>query len=124
MEPHCALDFAKKNPSSICPINLINKIKTISYDYTICLLVLSADQHVHLRDSFERRGKSTVVAKNGIRHCQLSVGIECALRVHSGWDCRDSKMGGSRQKRKMTPWFWGKFRVDGAIKKPLRSGLY
>lgn len=64
------------------------------------------NQHVHLRNGFERRGKSTGVAKNGIRHCQLSVGIECALRVHSGWDCRDSKVGGSWQKRKMTPWFW------------------
>ena len=37
MEPHCAFDVVK-NPSSICPINIINKIKTVSKDYPFLLI--------------------------------------------------------------------------------------
>lgn len=48
--------------------------------------------------SFERRRKSTGVAKNGIGLCQLPVGVGGALRVRSGWDCRDTEMGGEEQK--------------------------
>ena len=42
----------------------------------------------------ERRRKSTGVAKNGIGLCQLPVGVGGALRVCSGWDCRDMEVGG------------------------------
>ena len=76
------------------------------------LLVLSAVRHVHLSFSFERRRKSTGVAKNGIGLCQLPVGVGGALRVCSGWDCHDKREGGKGQKRENPPWFgenrgWG-----------------
>lgn len=48
--------------------------------------------------SFERRRKSTGVGKNGIGLRQLPVGVGGALRVCSGWDCRDTKVGGKGQK--------------------------
>ena len=35
--------------------------------------------------------KSTGVAKNGIGLCQLPVGVGGALRVCSGWDCREKR---------------------------------
>jgi len=69
------------------------------------LVVLSAVRHVHLSFSFERRRKSTGVAKNGIGLCQLLVGVGGALRVCSGWDCRDTEVGGKGQKGEMPPWF-------------------
>ena len=43
--------------------------------------------------SFERRRKSTGVGKNGIGLCQLPVGVGGALRVCSGWDCREKREG-------------------------------
>ena len=69
----------------------------------------------------ERRRKSTGVAKNGIGLCQLPVGVGGALRVCSGWDCRDTEMGGMGQKEGLSPVVWGKFGVDGAIKKPRQA---
>ena len=65
------------------------------------LLVFSAVRHVHLSFSFERRRKSTGVAKNGIGLCQLPVGVGGALRVCSGWDCRDKREGVKGQKEGM-----------------------
>lgn len=48
---------------------------------------------MHLPVSFERRGKSTRVGKNGFGLCQLPVGVKGALRVCSGWDCREKREG-------------------------------
>lgn len=63
---------------------------------------------MHLSFSFERRRKSTGVAKNGIGLCQLPVGVGGALRVCSGWDCRDKREGEEGQKGEMPPVVWGK----------------
>ena len=65
------------------------------------LLVSSAVRHVHLSLGFERRRKSTGVAKNGIGLCQLPVGVRGALRVCSGWDCREKREGEEGQKGEM-----------------------
>lgn len=51
--------------------------------------------------SFERRRKSTGVGKNGIGLCQLPVVVRGALRVCSGWDCRDKREGEEAQKEEM-----------------------
>ncbi len=51
--------------------------------------------------SFERRRKSTGVGKNGIGLCQLPVDVGGALRVRSGWDCRDKREGEEAQKEEM-----------------------
>lgn len=50
---------------------------------------------------FERRRKSTGVGKNGIGLCQLPVGVGGALRVCSGWDCREKREGDEEQKEEM-----------------------
>ena len=71
--------------------------------------------------SFERRRKSTGVGKNGIGLCQLPVGVGGALRVCSGWDCRDKREGGKGQKGGNTALVLGKIGVDGAIKKPRQA---
>ena len=59
---------------------------------------------MHLSLGFERRRKSTGVGKNGIGLCQLPVGVGGALRVRSGWDCRDKEVGGKGQKRGNERW--------------------
>jgi hypothetical protein len=41
------------------------------------------------------------VGKNGIGLCQLPVVVGGALRVCSGWDCRDTEVGGKGQKEGM-----------------------
>ena len=58
-------------------------------------------QYVHLPAGFERRRKSTGVRKNGIGLCQLPVGVGGALRVCSGWDCREKREGEEEQKEEM-----------------------
>ena len=89
----CSKDF------SHCLINLRLNIQ---------LLVFSAVRHVHLSFSFERRRKSTGVAKNGIGLCQLPVGVGGALRVRSGWGCREKRKGEEEQKGGLSPVVWGK----------------
>ena len=81
--------------------------------YTFCLFVLLACRHVHLPVSFERRGKSTGVGKNGIGLCQLPVVVGGALRVRSGWDCRDKREGAKGYKGGIRPDL-GKIGVKGA----------
>lgn len=56
---------------------------------------------MHLSLGFERRRKSIGVGKNGIGLCQLPVGARGALRVCSGWDCRDKREDAKGQKGKM-----------------------
>lgn len=70
------------------------------------LVVLSAVATCAPIVRLERRRKSTGVGKNGIGLCQLPVGVRGALRVCSGWDCRDAEEGGEGQKGGMPPWFW------------------
>lgn len=53
---------------------------------------------MHLSLGFERRRKSTGVGENGIGLCQLPVDVGGALRVRSGWDCRDKREGEEGQK--------------------------
>lgn len=76
---------------------------------------------MHLSFSFERRRKSTGVGKNGIGLCQLPVGVGDALRVCSGWDCRDTEVGGEGQRGGNVALILGKIGVDGAIKKPRQA---
>ena len=85
------------------------------------LVVFPAVRHVHLSFSFERRRKSTGVGKNGIGLRQLPVGVGGALRVCSGWDCRDTEVGGKGQKGGTSAPIWGKIGVVWGNKKATAS---
>ena len=65
------------------------------------LVVLSAVATCAPIVRLERRRKSTGVGKNGIGLCQLPVGVGGALRVRSGWDCREKRKGEEAQKGDM-----------------------
>ena len=65
------------------------------------LVVLSAVATCAPIVRLERRRKSTGVGKNGIGLCQLPVDVGGALRVCSGWDCRDKREGEEAQKEEM-----------------------
>ena len=65
------------------------------------LVVLSAVATCAPIVRLERRRKSTGVAKNGIGLRQLPVGVGGALRMCSGWDCREKREGEEGQKGEM-----------------------
>lgn len=65
------------------------------------LVVLSAVATCAPIVRLERRRKSTGVGKNGIGLCQLPVDVGGALRVRSGWDCREKREGEEGQKEEM-----------------------
>ena len=72
-----------------------------SKDFSHCVFPFCFFVKLLISVSFERRRKSTGVGKNGIGLRQLPVGIGGALRVCSGWDCRDTEVGGKGQKEEM-----------------------
>ena len=88
---------------SVCSKDLCHCLINLRLNFR--LLVFSAVRHVHLSLGFERRRKSTGVGKNGIGLCQLPVDVGGALRVRSGWDCRDAEEGGEGQKEGCRPGF-------------------
>lgn len=72
-----------------------------SKDFSHCLFLSVFFVKLLISVSFERRRKSTGVGKYGIGLCQLPVDVGGALRVCSGWDCRDKREGEEGQKGEM-----------------------
>lgn len=91
--PHLTTDFG------VCSKDFSHCVFPFCFKgFDFRLVVLSAVATCAPIVRLERRRKSTGVGKNGIGLCQLPVGVGGALRGYSGWDCRDTEVGGKEQK--------------------------